>query len=444
MSTKRPHEGPIPELRPPMAGHEALAEASRCLYCHDAPCSRACPSGVDVAEFIRKITTGNLRGSAVRLLEANPLAASCARVCPTEELCERACVLPDMGLPHIAIGRLQRYVMDKAMAAPAPPLERKGVGRGKVAVVGGGPAGLSCASRLAWYGHSVTVFDARERPGGLNTYAIADHKIPADFPPGEARWLSRIGFTLKQGVRIGADLGFAELEGAYDVIFLGMGLERSVRMEVPGEDLEGVVDALDLIAAHRMGGPLPVTLANRDVLVIGGGNTATDAALLALEAGARSSTIVYRRTEAEMPAYPAERSLVRHRGVQIRFLRSPVEVVGPDRVTGLLVQPMRLGEPDASGRRRPVPLEVAPELLPCHLIVRAIGQKLLEEPGAGIAGVKVHKGKIVVDAATGRTDNPRYYAGGDCVNGGREVVHAVAEGKRAAEAIHRQLQGKEA
>jgi dihydropyrimidine dehydrogenase (NAD+) subunit PreT len=444
MFSRRTEGLPIPELRPALSDHEAVVEAARCLYCYDAPCARACPAGIDVAEFIRKIATGNRRGSARLLLEANPLAASCARVCPVEELCEGRCVLPGAGARPIPIGRLQRHVMDWALDQP---VLRDVVGPespGRVAVVGAGPAGLACAVELRRHGHAVTIFEARERTGGLGTYAIAAYKMTAAFAQAEAEWLVReLGIDLHLGSRVGVDVSWADLESRFDAVFLGIGLEQPVALAVPGEDLADVVDALDLIAAHRAGSALPVELEGREVLVVGGGNTAVDAAILVLDRGARRSGIVYRRSEAEMPAYAAERALAFERGVEVHLLRAPLRVLGEDRVEGLECQVMRLGDPDASGRRQPIPTPDPPVTLRAQVVIRAIGQKIHDALLGGVSGLRLEHGLLRVGKECGQTDNPRYFAGGDCVNGGREVVHAVADGRRAARAIHRLLAGKE-
>ena len=423
-----------------MEPHEAVAEAARCIYCEDAPCARGCPAGIDVASFIRKIHTGNLRGAARVLLEANVLSASCARVCPTEELCSGRCVLPGMGVRAIDIGQLQRFVMEWAMeqGPPAMPLASD---TGKhVAVVGAGPAGIACAVELRRLGHRVSVYDSRQQPGGLVTHAIATHKITPEVAVHEVQWLAHTGFELHLGQQVSpADLG-----RDHDAVFLGLGLGHARRLEVDGEDLPGVVDAMDIITALRSGRPLPVELQDRDVVVIGGGNTATDAALLCTQQGAQQVTMVYRRSAAEMPAYASELALVRARGSALLLLHAPRCIFGRSQVEGVELQPMRLGDPDGSGRRRPVPREDAPPTtLPCDVVVRALGQTVdLDLPGR-IEGLRVKRGRIVVDPRTGRTGNPKYFAGGDCVNGGREVVHAAAEGQRAARGMHATILGQE-
>jgi glutamate synthase (NADPH/NADH) small chain len=431
------------ELRPPLSGQEAAAEAARCLYCFDAPCARACPSGIDVAEFIRRIHTDNLRGSARELLAANVLAATCARVCPVEEMCEGACVLNELGGRPIAVGRLQRHVMDWAWRAElAPVTAPDGEPRGKVAVVGGGPAGLTCAAELRRLGYAVTVFEGRERPGGLSTHAIAGYKIPVEVAERDARWMMDSGFELKLGVQVGPDVGYDQLERDFDAVFLGLGLERMVDLAIPGEELKGVADALELIRAARLEDTLPVGILDRDVVVVGGGNTAVDAAILALQLGARRSMIVYRRSELEMPAYQAELALARQLGVEVAFLLSPVRIEGEGQVSAVELQPMRLGEPDSSGRRRPEPDEGTPHaVVSCQVVLQALGLRVDPALEDAIDGIELRHGRIVVDPETGQTGNPRYFAGGDCVNGGREVVHAVAEGKRAALGIHRMLAG---
>lgn len=430
---------PIAELRPPMAAHEAWAEAARCLYCYDAPCARGCPAAVDVAGFIRKIYTDNLVGAARLLLQANPLAASCARVCPTEELCLGRCVLPDKGERPIEIGRLQRYVMDRAMERSAPAIPVGPSTGHRVSVVGAGPAGVACAVELRRHGHAVTVYDAREKPGGLGTYAIASHKMSAEFAVQEVEWLARaLGFQLRLGTRVGEHVTFQELEETSDAIFLGVGLGLARLLSIEGEELPGVVDALELIAAHRKGAQLPLSLDSKRVVVIGGGNTATDSALLATLEGAASCTIAYRRSLTEMPAYASELELVQERGVELLLLHAPRRILGDGAVSGVELSPVRLGEPDASGRRRPEVQEDAPtRTLSCDVVIRALGQRVDEGLLGRVDGVAVKRGRMRVDPATGQTTHPKYFAGGDCVNGGREVVHAVAEGVRAARAIHR-------
>jgi dihydropyrimidine dehydrogenase (NAD+) subunit PreT len=432
------------EHRGAFSSGEAAHEAGRCLYCFDAPCARACPAGIDVAEFIRRIATRNLDGSARLLLEANPLAASCARVCPTLELCEGRCVLRKLGVRPVAIARLQRHAMDAALARGLAPAAASSAAPGRVAVVGAGPAGIACASVLRRLGHAVVVFDERQRPGGLGTYAIADHKISAEGAAGEAEWLARsLGFELRLGVRVGRDVPFAELERDFEAGFLAIGLTRASTLGIPGESLKGVVDALDLIAGHRSGGALPAALDARYSVVVGGGNTAVDAATLALRLGAKRSTLVYRRSAVEMPAYAEEIVAARDAGVDLIYLHSPTSIEGDKRVARVRCQPMKLGDPDASGRRRPVPSGGPDLVLSCDVLVRALGQTVDDRLLAGLPGVRLQNGLVRVDERTGRTDAPRWYAGGDCTSGGREVVHAVAEGKRAALAIHNRLSGKE-
>ncbi len=444
MSTANSHTGKSDELDSFLYPHEIIAEAARCLYCYDAPCARGCPSSVDVALFIRKIVTGNLWGAAKTLLDSNVLAGSCARVCPTEELCRGECVLARMGAQTIDIGRLQRFVMDRAMEREQPPIHLAPSSRARVSIIGAGPAGIACAVELRRLGHAAVVFDANQKPGGLATYAIAEYKIPHEFASDEIAWLARTGFSLKLGTRIGEHVTFQELEEISAAIFLALGLPVPSALAVPGEELPQVVDALPLIAAHRQGGALPVALEGKRVAVIGGGNTATDVAILARALGAKEVTIVYRRSRAEMPAYDAEIALAQERGVELLFLHSPTRIIGDQQVAGMECQPMILGEPDASGRRRPIPADLPIKNVDCGVVIRALGQRVDEKLVSSIGGVKVRKGLVKVDENSGQTDNPKYFAGGDCVNGGREVVHAAAEGMRAARAIHQLIAGKEA
>ncbi|HZS38820.1 MAG TPA: NAD(P)-dependent oxidoreductase [Polyangia bacterium] len=428
-----PRGNPFQEIKPALALDAALAEASRCLFCFDAPCTRACPTHIDVPAFIKKIATGNLRGSARTILDANVLGASCARVCPTEVLCEGACVMDDLHWKPIKIGQLQRHATDWAMRHGMRPFTAGPRRAGRAAIIGGGPAGLACAAELLKLGYEAVVYDAAKQPGGLNTSGVAEYKMTPEFSLREVGWLVEAGVQIKSGVRIGADVSLDELERQFDAIFVGVGLGRIGRLGIPGDELDGVVDAIDFIAALKL--DRPHARAGRRVVVIGGGNTAIDAVTQAQRLGAEEVTLVYRRGPDEMPAYKHEVQLARESGCRFVYLHNPSRILGRGKVEAIELQRMRLGAPDASGRRKPEPAGGDPTVLTCDLVIPATGQQPRSELLESLPNVRLDRGRVAVDERTMQTSNPRYFAGGDCVSGGQEVVNAVAEGKRAAAGI---------
>jgi glutamate synthase (NADPH/NADH) small chain len=428
----------FPELHPALDTQSALAEANRCLFCFDAPCTAACPTHIDVPRFIKKIATGNLRGSALTILDANILGLSCARVCPVNVLCEGSCVFLQYNRKPIEIGRLQRYAMDAFYACASsagpgyPPGPASQQERGKVACIGGGPASLSCAAELRRQGFAVTIFDNRPLPGGLNTYGVAEYKLRPSDSLREVELVRSMGVEFRQA-QVGADISLDDLEREYDYVFVGVGLGAMERLCIPGEDAHGVIDALRFIERYKT---LPDFRVGRRVIVIGGGNTAIDAANAACRLGAQEVHLFYRRTEKEMPAFSFEYDHSKLEGVLFHWLAQPVEIVTRDgRVAAVKFVDTLLSEPDTSGRRRPEPVPGSEFAVECDMVIPALGQSRLTALLGSGRGIDVQSGIVAIDRSTGRTANPKYYAGGDCVNGGREVVDAVADGRRAALAM---------
>ena len=414
---------------------QAVLEAERCLYCFDAPCATACPTHIDVPSFIRRIADGNLRGAAHAILDTNPLGGMCARVCPTENLCEQVCVRHTQEERPVAIGRLQRHAVDALMESPKPQLFTRAASTGrKVAIVGAGPAGLACAHTLARLGHDVVLFDARPQAGGLNEYGLAAYKTPDHFAQREIRWLLAIGgIAIRNGWKLESVAQLDALRKDYDALFLGMGLASTHRLGVPGEDLVGVQDAVDFIATLRQTDDLTTLPVGRRVIVIGGGMTAVDAAVQSKLLGAQDVHLVYRRGPQAMSASKAEQAWAQTHGVNIHHWLAPVEIIGTGHVSGVRFARQTL----VAGRLTPTGEE---EALQADMVFKAIGQDL-GNPVLAAAGLKLEGARIATDE-DGQTNLPGVWAGGDCRAGGLELtVQAVEHGKLSARSIHAQLTG---
>ena len=424
MSTETPG---LSEQWPPLTNNEALVEAHRCLFCYDAPCTQACPTHIDVPRFIKKISTGNLKGSATTILNSNLLGATCARVCPVQELCEGACVL---GAEHrpITIGRLQRYAMDYAYGN-GTDLVKAGPSTGKrIAVIGAGPAGLSCAGELARQGHAVTILERRALGGGLSTYGIIVLREPVDIALAEVEMIRRLGVQMKTGVEVGIDIEVAELQREFDAIFVSVGLGATPELRIPGE--EHILDGLEFIQQSKL--DAPGLRIGRNVVVIGAGNTAIDCATIAKRLGSDRVTMIYRRTERDMSAYDHEYDFVKREGVVFEFLAQPLRVVAQNGAPTGLECARVIQFPD---------LQPGSEfVIPADQIVKAIGQ---QRPSiASLLGLNTIAGLIDVNANY-ETSIPKIYAGGDCirVKGAASTVMAVQDGKLAAQAIAGALRG---
>ena len=421
------------DIHPPFETKDAaLVEANRCLFCYDAPCMKSCPTGIDVPKFIKQIATDNVKGSAHTIFVSNIMGAGCSKVCPVEKLCEGACVYNFMEEEPISIAKLQRYSTEKAMTANWQLFKRKeSVGK-RVAIVGAGPAGLSCAHVLSREGVDVTIFEKESKGGGLMTYGIAAYKVTPQFCEDEVNYILGIGgIEIKYNQELGKNISLADLQKDFDAVYLGIGVGLARQLEIPGEDLEGVVDAISFIYGIRESGFANVPVGDR-VAVIGMGMTAIDAATQAKRLGAKQVTMVYRRTENEKPCTQVELDIAKLDGCEIIWLAAPKEIIGENgKVKQLVCSKMTLGEPDESGRRSPV--DTGEDfVLDVDMVIKAAGQM----PFAGLVstnGIANSNGKIQIN--NNQTNIKGVFAGGDCVNGGKEVVDAVQAGKVGARAI---------
>ncbi|UWQ42870.1 NAD(P)-dependent oxidoreductase [Leisingera aquaemixtae] len=419
------------DLHPPYDAHEAAVAADRCYFCYDAPCMTACPTSIDIPQFIREIQAGHPESAARTILEQNILGGMCARVCPTETLCEEVCVRETAEGKPVEIGRLQRYATDTLMAKGEHPFTRAVATGKKVAVVGAGPAGLSAAHRLAMLGHDVVVYDARSKPGGLNEFGIAAYKTTNGFAQREVDWLLQIGgITMDYGQKLGEDLSLDALKEAYDAVFLSIGLAGVNALRAPGEDMDGVRDAVDFIAELRQADDLTALPVGRNVVVIGGGMTAVDAAVQSKLLGAENVTIAYRRSREEMGASRFEQDLAASKGVKLMFNVMPVAVHGSGAAAEIELEYTQVADGKVSGTGETLRLAA-------DQVFKAIGQTLEGQPEA----LALEGRKIKVDAS-GRTSVAGVWAGGDCASGGEDLtVTAVAEGRDAAMDIHSSLMG---
>ena len=431
--TKEQYEQNFSDIHPPFETPDAaLVEANRCLFCYDAPCMKSCPTSIDVPKFIKQITTDNIKGSAHTIFSSNIMGAGCSKVCPVEKLCEGACVFNLMHEEPIPIAKLQRYSTEIAMKKNWQLFKRKESTGKKVAIVGAGPAGLSCAHVLSREGVDVTIFEKENKGGGLMTYGIAAYKVTPKFCEDEVNYITGIGgIEIKYNQELGKDFSLEELQKKYDAVYLGIGVGLARQLEIPGEDLQGVEDAITFIYNLREKGYPAIPVGDK-VAVIGMGMTAIDAATQAKRLGAKEVTMLYRRTQEEMPCTQVELDIAMLDGCEIIWLAAPKEIKGNGKVEQLVCSVMALGEPDASGRRSPVDTGKT-FTLEVDMVIKAAGQM----PFAELVNrnkLENKSGKIVVKEKAA-TSIAGVFAGGDAVNGGKEVVDAVQAGKDGAKAI---------
>ena len=427
------YEENFADIHPPFETKEAaMVEANRCLFCYDAPCTKSCPTSINIPKFIRQITTDNIKGSAHTIFSSNIMGAGCSKVCPVEKLCEGSCVYNLMEETPIPIAKLQRYSTEQAIEKKWKLFHRKPSKGKKVAIVGAGPAGLSCAHVLSGEGIDVTIYEKESKGGGLMTYGIAAYKVTPKFCEDEVNYITSIGgIDIKYDHELGKDISLTDLQKIYDAVYLGFGVGVARQLDIPGENLEGVVDAIRFIYGLRDKGYASVPVGER-VAVIGMGMTAIDAATQAKRLGAREVTLVYRRTQEEKPCTEVELDIAKLDGCKIIWLAAPKEVIGKDgKVSQLVCSVMKLGDADTSGRRSPVATgEII--TLDVDMVIKAAGQIPFEEL---VKNIKIENAKGKIKINNSETSIKGVFAGGDCVNGGKEVVDAVQAGKDGADAI---------
>lgn len=430
------------EVHPGLSNREAVEEANRCLYCYDAPCITACPTGIDIPTFIKKIASENIKGSATTIMSANPIGASCSRVCPTEELCEGACVLNHSTKP-IMIGNLQRYATDWAMKNNQILFKAGKKNGTSVAIIGGGPAGLSAARELGILGYDVTIFEAAEHAGGLNTYGIVSFRLPKEVSFWEVKQVESVDVKIQTNTKVGVDISVQEILENYDVVILAIGMSSVPNIGIEGEDLQGVYDAIEFVKQTKTS-PITDEFLGKKVVVIGAGNTAIDGATCSVRLGAENVKILYRRTLEEMTAYDFEYEFAKQDGVEFRWLTAPVRIIGDElgNVKAIECIKMELTEAGEDGRRKPVPIKGSEFQLEVDAVIKAIGQSryvnLIEEMNLEHDG-----GVVTINQNTYQTSNKKVFACGDVIFGKGQgeamVVSAAQQGKKTAHAIHQMI-----
>ena len=431
--TETQYQQNFADIHPPFETHDAaLVEANRCLFCYDAPCTKLCPTSINIPKFIKQITTENIKGSAHTIFQSNIMGAGCSKVCPVEKLCEGACVYNNMDETPIHIAKLQRYSTEIAMKNNWQLFERKTSTGKKVAIVGAGPAGLSCAHVLAREGVNVTIYEKDSKGGGLMTYGIAAYKVTPQFCEDEVNYILGIGgIEVKYNQELGKNISLEELQKNYDAVYLSIGVGLANKLHIPGEDLEGVEDAIEFIYRLRNEGYSAIKVGDK-VAVIGMGMTAIDAATQAQRLGANEVTMVYRRTEAEKNCTQHELDIARLDGCATLWLAAPKEIVGENgKVKALVCDVMKLGEPDAKGK--PAPIATGETVtLDVDMVIKATGQNPFEQL---VSSYHINNTRGKINITDNVTNLANVFAGGDCVNGGKEVVDAVQAGKDGAQAI---------
>jgi len=417
--------------------YSALKEASRCLFCYDAPCVKGCPAGIDVTNFIRKIKTKNYIGAISIIREANPFGSTCARICPSEVLCEKECSRGGIDSP-IAIGKLQQFITDIELKKGIKPINPKKKKNKKVGIIGSGPSGISCAWKLAKMGYQVVVFEKKQKLGGLLRYGIPRYRLPEDILQKEIDAIEK-NIEIKTSIDIGKEVPLDSILAKYDAVFLACGLGKAAKMNITGENLKGVIMANEFL--YQVNSREKPCFQNKTVAVIGGGNTAMDCACLARQFGSKDVKIIYRRSKIEIPAWEREYKLASEEGVEFHWLTLPRVIRGDRKVERIECIKMKLGEPDESGRQKPIQIPGSKYEIKADIVIEALGQKLDEELVSKF-NIRTKNGRVIVNEETCQTSNPKIFAGGDVINGGKTAVQAIGESKRAAYGINVFLSNK--